>query len=77
MLINASIDLMKIDTAKVISGKKGGKYVNLTIWTSDEADKFGNDVSIQQTTATGEKKIYIGNGRVYKKNDKPNGDLPY
>ena len=65
MFITASINLDKINQAKVIPGEKG-KYVNISISVKDEADKFGNDVSVEQRTEKGEDHIYLGNGRVYK-----------
>lgn len=65
-LITASIDLDKIKAERLIQGKKG-KYANITIWINDQPDQYGNDVSIEQKTEKGETKIYIGNGRTYKK----------
>ena len=71
-LITASIDVTKIDSSKIVEGKKG-KYVNLTIWVNDEADQFGNTVSIQQSLSkdereAGDAKIYLGNGKTYEGN---------
>ena len=65
-LITASIDVMKINKSMLITGKKG-TYLNLTIWVNDEADKYGNDVSVEQRTEKGAEKIYLGNGKTYKK----------
>lgn len=76
MLITASIDITKIDNSRVIKGKKGD-YVNVVIWVDDKIDQYGNDVSIEQKTDKGEKKIYLGNGRVYKKAQQSPDDLPY
>jgi hypothetical protein len=64
-LITASIDVMKIDKSRLITGKKG-TYLNLTIWVNDKDDKFGNDVSLEQRTEKGQDKIYLGNGKTYK-----------
>lgn len=90
-LITASIDLTKIDKSKVVDGKKG-KYINLTMWLNDEADQFGNHLSIQQSLSKEEReagadKIYLGNGRVYENNGggssapaaapASDGDLPF
>ncbi len=66
-LITASIDVTKIDKTRLITGKKG-TYANLTIWVNDEADQFGNTVSIQQSLSKDEResgvdKIYLGNGK--------------
>lgn len=70
-LITASIDLTKINKAKLFEGKKGGKWLNLTIWLNDKEDQYGNDVSIQQSLSkeereAGANKIYLGNGKQYK-----------
>jgi hypothetical protein len=67
-MISASIDVMKIDKAKLIKGKKG-TYLNLTIWVNDNPDQYGNDVSIEQKTDKGDDKIYLGNGKTYKKDN--------
>ena len=41
-IINASIDVTKIDRTKLIKDK----YLNLSIIVDDKNDKFGNNVSI-------------------------------
>ena len=69
-LITASINLKKIDQTLLIPGEKG-KYLNLTIWVNDEPDKYGNDVSVEQRVEKGKDKIYLGNGRSYKKDEQP------
>lgn len=72
-LITASINLLEIDKTKIIEGKKG-KYLNLTIWINETPDKFGNDVSLEQRVDKGEKKIYLGNGKTYKKSQTENNE---
>jgi hypothetical protein len=69
-LITASINLKKVNQDLLIPGEKG-KYLNLTIWVNDEPDKYGNDVSVEQRTEKGKEKIYLGNGRSYKKGEQP------
>ena len=69
-LITASIDVTKIHKDMLIAGKKG-TYLNLTIWVNDQVDQFGNDVSIEQRTEKGSEKIYLGNGKTYKKPEAP------
>ena len=92
-LLNVSIDLTKIDKSKIIEGKKGGKYLNMTVWINDELDQYGNDVSVQQSQSKEEReakspKVYLGNGRVYRSNKVaqaqeapapsiPDADLPF
>ena len=83
-LITASINVKKIDKTMLVEGSKG-TYLNLTIWVNDEPDRFGNDVSIEQRTEKGKDKIYLGNGKTFKPNERQeppqfNGnvdDLPY
>lgn len=71
-LITASIDVMKIDKTRLITGKKG-TYLNVTIWVNSEPDQFGNNVSIEQRTEKGQKKIYLGNGKTYHKKEETEG----
>lgn len=73
-LFLGSIDLNKIDKKYIVTKDKNGnpfknnaKYLNIAVWINDQADKYGNDMSIQ----IGEKgnNIYIGNAKKYVKND--------
>ena len=62
-LINAKINLDKIKDDLLFVGEKG-TYLNLTIWINEEKpDKFGNEISIQQSTKKDEPKIYLGEGK--------------
>jgi hypothetical protein len=74
-LITASINLKKVNQDLLIPGEKG-KYLNLTIWINDEPDKYGNDISVEQRTEKGKEKIYLGNGRSYKKDEQPTSTGP-
>lgn len=69
-LINAKIDVSKIDKSKLFKGEKG-TYLDLSIWINDKPDNYGNDVSIEQRTERGATKIYLGNGKFYKPKDFP------
>jgi hypothetical protein len=69
-LINAKIDVLKIDKSLLFKGAKG-TYLDLTIWINDKPDQFGNDISIEQRTKKGDNKIYLGNGKFYVKKDSP------
>jgi len=67
-ILSCSIDLSKIDKAKIIEGKNGGKYYNFDVIINDEPDKYGKDVAITQQQTKEEradkvKKVYIGNGK--------------
>ena len=72
-MLTGSIDLNKIDKTKIVSTNKdgkpfenGAKYLNVVIWINDEADKYGNNASIQisqtkEEREDGVKATYIGN----------------
>ena len=72
-LLTGSIDLNKIDKTKIVSTDKNGnpfengaKYLNVVVWINDEADKYGNNASIQisqskEEREAGVKATYIGN----------------
>ena len=82
MILSISIDLTKLDKDKIIEGKKGGKYYNLTVSTFDKPDQYGNDVSVTTAQTKEEwqskaKKHYVGNGRVHKKKETTNDSLPF
>lgn len=69
MIISASIDLAKLDKSKIVEGKNGGKYYNVTLFVGDEKDKYGIDVSVsdkqeKEEIAAKAPKKYLGNGRV-------------
>lgn len=72
-LINASINLSKIDKSKIIEGKEvngvKNKYINITISINDEIDQYGNQVSIYESQSQTEREAkanrnYLGNGKV-------------
>lgn len=65
VLINASIDVTKIDKAKLYNGK----YLNVTISINDQTDTYGNNVALTESQSKEERdlkasKNYLGNGRV-------------
>ena len=65
-LINAKINVSKIDKTKLFKGAKG-TYLDLAIWVNETPDQFGNDISIEQSVKKGEPKIYLGEGKFYVK----------
>lgn len=69
-LINAKIDVLKIDKSKLFKGEKG-TYLDLTIWINDKPDQYGYDMSIEQTTKKDSPKIYLGKGKFYVKKETP------
>jgi len=67
MIVNASINLSKVEKSKIIDGKKG-KYLPLTIFINDEVDQFGNNASIIVSQTKEERdaktpRVYLGNGK--------------
>jgi len=77
-IISASIDLAKIDPAKIVRTEKGGKFYNIEIIVNDQANKFGQNVSIatsqnKEQRAAKEKKSYIGNGKTVWKSESVTG----
>ena len=69
-LIGLSINLSKIDKSKIVEGKNGAKYLDLTLSINDDTDQYGNNVSCchsqsQEERQAKDKKVYIGNGKVF------------
>lgn len=80
-ILNASLNVAKIDKTKLIAGKTG-QFLNVTITINDETDKFGNNASIFESQSKEERdakipKNYLGNGKVIWTSDKKNNDLPF
>lgn len=80
-ILNASLNVAKIDKTKLIAGKTG-QFLNVTITINDEVDKFGNNASIFESQTKEEReaktpKNYIGNGKVIWTSDKKKDDLPF
>ena len=64
-LINASIDLSKVDKSQL----KDGKYLSVQISVNDKVDNYNNNVAItvaqsKEQREAKEPKKYLGNGRV-------------
>jgi hypothetical protein len=80
-ILNASLNVAKIDKTKLIAGKTG-QFLNVTITINDEVDKYGNNASIFESQTKEERdnktpKNYLGNGKVIWTSDKKNNDLPF
>jgi hypothetical protein len=63
-LFVGKINLSKIDKTKLFTGEKG-IYCDIAIWFNEEPDKYGNNLSIQQSTKKDEPKIFIGEAKFY------------
>tara|TARA_R100000935_G_C2734520_1_gene123355 strand:+ start:331 stop:633 length:303 start_codon:yes stop_codon:yes gene_type:complete len=68
--ISASIDVSKIDKAKLIKGEKGN-YLNITAFVNlDEKDQYDNNGMITQSVTkeerdNGTRGVILGNTRVF------------
>lgn len=67
-IYSASIDLSLIDKSK-ITEKNGKKYYNIQITLKDEADQYGQILSITENQSQEERinkvaKKYLGNGKL-------------
>lgn len=75
-IISASINLNKINKSKLIKGKDGNEYLNISIICNDTENEWGKDVSITEGQSEQErkdkvKKNFIGNGKtVYNSESK-------
>ena len=72
-ILNVSINVDKINKAKLIKGKKG-TYLSLNIAVNDEKDQFENDCSVWENQSKEERdskalKNYLGNGKVIWSNE--------
>lgn len=68
-LINVSLRVDKLPKEKFVAGKDGAVYYNFTIGINDEANQFGQNVSLTDSQTKEEReakksKYYIGNGNV-------------
>lgn len=68
-IISVSIDLNKLDKSRIVEGKNGSKYYNLSVIVNDEKDQYGNDVSVTTAQTKEEReakaqRTFVGNGRV-------------
>lgn len=69
--VNFSIDVTKLDKSRIVTGKNGGKYVDLTCFISPtEPDKYGQHGGIQQSTTSDERQAgtkmpFVGNVKAF------------
>lgn len=68
-LINISIDLNKLDKNKIVEGKNGAKYYNISLSVSDTTDQYGNNVQVtnpqtKEQRDAKEPRSFLGNGKV-------------
>ena len=68
-LINVSLRVDKLPKEKFVAGKDGAVYYNFTIGINNEANQFGQNVSLTDSQTKEEReakkaKNYIGNGNV-------------
>ena len=68
-IINVSLRVDKLPKEKFVSGKDGAVYYNFTISVNDEANQYGQNVSLTDSQTQEEReakkpKVYLGNGNV-------------
>jgi hypothetical protein len=68
-IINVSLRVDKLPKEKFVSGKDGAVYYNFTVSVNDEANQFGQNVSLTDSQTQEEReakkpKVYLGNGNV-------------
>jgi len=69
-LFIGKINLSKIDKTRLFKGTKG-VYLDIAVWFSEEPDKYGNNLSIQQSTKKDESKIYLGEAKFFIPKEEP------
>ena len=79
-IFSASIDLSLIDKSK-ITEKNGKKYYNIQITLKDEADQYGQILSITENQSQEERtnkvaKKYLGNGKLVWSDNSQNVNKP-
>lgn len=67
-IANISIDVTKIDKSKLIDGKDGRKYYNMTFSINDSPDQYGNNIQVWEGQSKEERESkaqrnFLGNGR--------------
>jgi hypothetical protein len=68
-IINVSLRVDKLPKEKFVSGKDGAVYYNFTVGVNDDANQFGQNVSLTDSQTQEEReakkpKVYLGNGNV-------------
>jgi hypothetical protein len=68
-IINLSIRVDKLQKEKFVKGKDGSVYYNCTLNINDEANQWGQNVSLSDSQTKEEReakkaKVYLGNGNV-------------
>lgn len=67
-IISGSIDLTAVDKSKLVEGKNGKKYLNITLMVQNQS-QYGNNVWVTQTLSKEEREnkapsITLGNAAV-------------
>jgi len=67
-IISCSIDLNRINKAKINVLENGQKWYNFSIIVNDSPDKYGKDCSLTESQSKEERaakleKVYIGSGK--------------
>lgn len=68
-ILNVSLRVDKLPKEKFVAGKDGAVYYNFTVSVNDEANQYGQNVSLTDSQTQEEReakkpKTYLGNGNV-------------
>ena len=75
-MIVCSIDLKKIDKARIKDHSNGAKYYSFVVIENDEPDRFGNTHAVKESISkeertSGVKAKFIGNGKEFGRSAAP------
>jgi hypothetical protein len=71
-IANGRLNISQIDKSKIIEGKNGAQWINITISANDEPDQYDNDISItiarseeerKKDSPTFTKAVYLANAK--------------
>jgi len=76
-MMGVNLNLSAIDKSKIFKGKKGS-YIKLTLSINDQANDWGDNVSVweEQSKEDRDAKVqrtFVGTGKVFWESDAPSG----
>jgi len=78
--ISLKIDVTKLDKSKFFKGQKG-TYVDLTLFLTEDEDKYGNHGGIKQSETkeqkdNNEQNPYVGNAKIFWRDEQQSYQQP-
>lgn len=58
-LLNISINLSKVNKDKIVTGKNGDKYYDITVAINDAPDQYGKDVQVWEKQSQDERQAKV------------------